>query len=127
MKDLITHVKDTAAFVAEVDKVFPDRILKDEQGNILGVNFTDKTPSVKKGLETLAIMRMNDADLAELKQLTTIDILSEIALGGDLLKGMTKANRAIYDSVYEQSPQTITMEDGSTYTYTPPALFGGFA
>ena len=127
-KDIITHVKDTTAFVAEVEQVFPERIIKDEQtGATIGVNFTDKTPSVKKGLETLAIMRMKDADLAELKQLTTINILSEVALGGDLLKGMNKANRAVYDSVYDQKPYTVTLEDGSTQTITPPAQFGGFA
>ena len=127
MKDLITHVKNTTQFVAEVGKVFPDRLIKDESGKITGVNFTNKTPSVKKGLETIAVMRMNDTDLAELKQLKTIAILSEVALGGDLLKGMNKANIAVYDSVYDQKPYTVTLEDGSTQTITPPAQFGGFA
>ena len=127
-KDIITHVKDTTAFVAEVEKIYPDRIIKDEQtGATIGVNFTDKTPSVKKGLETLAVMRMKDTDLAELKQLTTIGILSEVTLGGDLLKGMTAASRKVYDSVYDQTPYTVTLEDGSTHTVTPPAMFGGFA
>lgn len=127
MKDLITHVKNTTQFVVEVGRVFPSRIIKDESDKIIGVNFTDKTPSVKKGLETLAIMRISDADLVELKQITTIDILAETPIGGNLLKAMTLTSRSIYDSVYDQTPQTVTLEDGTTFTVTPTQLFGGFA
>jgi len=44
-----------------------------------------------------------------------------------LLKAMSKANRAVYDSIHDQTPQTITLPDGTTSTYTPPALIGAFA
>ena len=126
--DLITYVKDTAAFVAEVGQVFPERIIKDEQtGATIGVNFTDKTPSVKKGVSTVAVMRMKPDDLAELKQLTTIKILSEVPAGGDLLAAMTAANKKLYYSVYDNTPYTITLEDGTTQTITPPALHMSFA
>ena len=72
-KDIITHVKDTTAFVVEVEKIYPDRIIKDEQtGATIGVNFTDKAPSARKGTATVAVMRMKPSDLAELKLLTRI-------------------------------------------------------
>jgi len=72
-------------------------------------------------------VRCTVEEVALIKTLTNISVLAEAALGGDLLNAMTAANRAIYDSVHDQAPQTLTMEDGTTATYTPPELIGAFA
>ena len=126
--DLITYVKDTSAYVAEVEKTFPNRIIKDEKtGATIGVNFTDKAPSARKGTTTVAVMRMKPDDLAELKQLTAIKILAEVPAGDDLLAAMSAANKKLYYSVYDKTPYTVTLEDGTTQTITPPALHVSFA
>jgi len=126
--DLITHVKDSKAFLAEVVAKFPAYVIYNEATPpvAVSVNIT-KTPTVRKLSDTLAVVRVTAQELADIKSLTTITILSEVAMNGDLLKAMSKTNRAVYDSIHDQSPQTITLPDGTTYTYTPPALIGAFA
>ena len=125
--DCITYCPDTQALMAEVAKVAPDRIIKDEQGNPVGFAI-DKTPIIRNGNGTLSVVRVNDTDLAVLKKLTSIKILAEVPAGGDLLKAMTKADRAIYDNVYPRTPVDITDEQGSVVgQYIPPALIGAFA
>jgi len=128
MKDLITHTKDSKAFMAEVEAKFPEYVIYDESTPpiAVGVSIT-KTPTVRNATDTLAVVRVSASQLADIKALTTITILSEVAMNGDLLKAMSKANRAVYDSIHNQTPQTITLPDGTTYTYTPPALIGAFA
>jgi len=128
MKDLITHTKDSKKFMAEVEAKFPEYVIYDESTPpvAVGVSIT-KTPTVRNLTDTLAVVRVSASQLADIKALATIAILAEVAMDGDLLKAMSKANRAVYDSIHDQTPQTITMEDGSTYTYTPPALIGSFA
>jgi len=128
MKDLITHTKDSKKFMTEVEAKFPEYVIYDESTPpvAVGVSIT-KTPTVRNATDTLAVIRVSASQLADIKALTTITILAEVSMDGDLLKAMTKANRAVYDSIHDQTPQTITMEDGSTYTYTPPALIGSFA
>jgi len=128
MKDLITHTKDSKKFMAEVEAKFPEYVIYDESTPpvAVGVSIT-KTPTVRNLTDTLAVVRVSASQLADIKALATIAILAEVAMDGDLLKAMSKANRAVYDSIHDQTPQTITMEDGSTSTYTPPALIGSFA
>jgi len=128
MRDLITHTIDSKAFMAEVEAKFPAYVIYNEATPpiAVGVSIT-KTPTVRKLSDTLAVVRVSASQLADIKTLTTISILSEVAMNSDLLKAMSKANRTVYDSIHDQSPQTITLPDGTTYTYTPPALIGAFA
>jgi len=128
MIDLITHTTDSKAFMAEVAAKFPEYIIYDESTPpiAVGVRIT-KTPTVRKLSDTLAVVRVSASQLADIKTLATITILAEVPMNGDLLKAMSKANRAVYDSIHDQTPQTITLPDGTTYTYTPPALIGAFA
>lgn len=128
MRDLITHTIDSTAFMAEVAAKFPEHVIYDESTPpiAVGVSIT-KTPTVRSLMGTLAVVRVSASQLADIKTLTTITILAEVPMNGDLLKAMSKANRAVYDAVHDQSTQTITLPDGSTYTYTPPALIGAFA
>ena len=125
--DLITYCADTTALMAEVAKVAPARLIEDEQGNPVGFAI-DKTPTVRNGLETLSVVRVNDADLAVIQGLKSLKILAKVPAGGDLLKAMTKANKTIYDKVYPRTPVDVLDEQGSVIgQYTPPALIGGFA
>jgi len=126
MRDLITYSKDVTLLLAEVETKLPDYIIKDEQDKSIGFAIT-KTPTVRKGNETLSVVRCTADEVALIKTLTTMTILAEVAMGGDVLKAMTKAKRAVYNAVHNQTPQTITMDDGTTITYTPPALIGTFA
>jgi len=126
MRDLITYSKDVTLLLAEVEAKLPDYIIKDDQDKPIGFAIT-KTPTVRKGNETLSVVRCTVDEVVLIKTLTTMTILAEVAMGGDLLKAMTKAKRKLYNAVHDQTPQTITMEDGSTSTYTPPALIGSFA
>jgi len=126
MRDLITYSKNVTLLLAEVATKLPDYLIKDDQGNPTGFAVT-KTPTVRKGNETLSVVRCTVDEVALIKPLTTVTILSEVAMGGDLLKAMTTANRKLYDAVHDQTPQTITLPDGTTSTYTPPALIGAFA
>jgi len=126
--DLITHVKDSKAFMAEVVAKLPAYVIYNESTPpiAVSVNIT-KTPTKRKLSDTLAVVRVTAQELLDIKSLTTITILAEVPMNGDLLKAMSKANRAVYDAVHDQTPQTITLQDGTTYIYTPPALIGAFA
>ncbi|MDX8383268.1 MAG: hypothetical protein R8M45_04245 [Ghiorsea sp.] len=126
MFDLITYTKDSVALLAEVTTKFPERIIKDDNDVVIGIQLI-KTPTIRNGLETLAVVRVDAARLAEMKTLTTLKILAEVPMYGDLLAKMTVKNRAIYDRVHDQTPYDVTLEDGTIQTITPPELIGGFA
>jgi len=143
MFDLITHTTDSVAFLTEVHANFPDKVVMSENPDPadttfvpapVGVNIT-KTPTIRNATDTLSVVRCDAAELADIKTLTTIKILAEVPMGGDLLKIMTKANRTIYDGVHDQTPVAVLddkgkpMKDtnGKAVMYTPPSLIGAFA
>ncbi len=125
-RDLITYCEDTDALMAEVAETLPDRVLYDVYGGAVGFDVA-KTPTVWKGNKTLSVVRANESEVQLLKGLASISVLADVEAGGDLLAAMTTANRALYDSVHDQAPRTITLEDGSTETITPDELIGRFA
>jgi len=127
--DLITYCPDTTALMDEVAQVAPDRIIKDENDQPVGFSIT-KTPTVRKGNETLAVVRVNDADLALIESLTTLQILAKVPAGGDLLAALNAdpEARAIYDRVYPRTPVDVVDEAGNVIgAWTPPELVGVFA
>ena len=127
MFDVITYCSDTTALLAEVAAKFPDKVVKDSAGNALAWAIT-KTPTVRNGLETLSIVRVNSSELADIKNLATLKILAEVPADGNLLGAMTPADRAVYDSVYPRAPVDITDENGNIIgRQTPPELIGMFA
>jgi len=135
MRDLITYSKDVTLLLAEVESKLPDYVIKDEQDKPIGFAIT-KTPTVRKGNETLSVVRCTTAEVKLLASLTSITVLADIPAidglsleqhGAKLLAAMSKTGRATYDAVHDQSPQTITLPDGTTHTYTPPELIGAFA
>jgi len=107
--DLVTYCSDTVALLAEVAAKFPDKIVKDSANSPTSWLVT-KTPTVRNGLETLSVVRVNPAELADIKTLTSLKILAEAPAGGDLLGAMIPTDRAIYDGVRPNtSPELIGM------------------
>lgn len=126
MFDLITYCADTTALIAELQSKNSQQISTDSAGNITWK--ITKTPTVRKGLETLSVVRVDDAGLAEINHLTSLDILSIVNAGDDILAAMSPAKRTIYDSVYPRTPFDITDSNGViTGTRQPPELIGAFA
>lgn len=126
MRDIITYSPDVTKLLTEVETKLPEYIIKDNENNSVGFNVT-KTPTVRKGNETLAVLRCSSDDVKLLKTLTNIIVLVDVPAYDDLLSAMTPENRAIYDGVYSQTPYEITLQDGSKQTITPPELIGRFA
>jgi len=127
--DLITYCPDTAALMAEVEQVAPERIIRDEQGNAIGYSIT-KTPTVRAGAETLAVVRVDDAELALIQSLTSLQILAHVPAGGGLIAALRSDAKAsaIYDRVYPRTPVDIVDDTGAVIgQYTPPELIGAIA
>jgi len=121
--DIITYTPDSKLFLAEVEATFPDKVIFDESAIAVGVTIT-KTPTIRNGNATLAVVRCTSEELSMIKSLTTITILSE---GPDLLNSMSVDNRALYDSVHDCTPVIVLDENGVEMTITKPELIGGFA
>jgi len=104
--DLITYCSDTVALLAELEAKFPDKVVKDSAGNSAWA--VTKTPTVRNGVETLSIVRVNSAELADIKTLTSLKILAEVPVGGDLLSALLPPDRAAYDRIRPStSPELI--------------------
>jgi len=124
--DLITYCLDTVALLTELEAKFPDKVVKDSAGNSAWA--VTKTPTVRNGVETLSIVRVNSAELAEIKSLTSLKILAEVPAGGNLLGAMLPADKGIYNSVYPRTPIKIKDEKGVVIgERKPPELVGSFA
>ena len=127
MKDLITYCEDTQALLDEVTEKLPHRVVADEEtGAVVGFAIT-KTPTIRNGLKTLSVVRVDDEQLAELKSLLSVQILAEVEPYGDLLAAMSIPNRVLYDSVHDQTPYDVDDGEGNMITITPNELIGGFA
>ncbi len=121
MYDLITFCSDTAALVAELQVKLPNRVSIDEQGN--PIFLIDKTPTVRNGNETLALIRL---DQQELEELLLADLQNLTILGTYEQVFADPSKKSIYDRVYPRLPITVNTEDGEQ-TFVPPELFGVFA
>ena len=120
MIDIITHCEDTAALVTELQIKLPKYILVNDG---VPTFLVDKTPTVRNGTETLALIRLTDAKYnellsAELETLTLLGSFEEVFADA--------AKKEIYDRVYVQ---TITTNDpeGNPITIQLPERFGAFA
>jgi len=134
MRDIITYSPDVTKLLPEVVATLPDYVIKDENAKPVGFAVT-KTPTVRKGNETLSVVRCTAAEVKLLKKLKSITVLADVPMGGDLLKAMSKTGRAKYDAVYNQNPKPVLDDkgkplldnNGKPVMYTPPALIGTFA
>lgn len=121
MIDIITHTTDTAALVAELQEKLPAYIRFDADGN--PTFLVDKTPTVRNGDETLALLRLPEDKYSEL---VSADLQNLTILGSfeDVFADPEKTE--IYDRVYVQTFETTDME-GNPITVTRPRMFGAFA
>lgn len=122
MNDYITYCADTTALIAELQTVAPTLVSTNPDTGEVSFN-VPKTPTVRNGNETLALVRDMDGSLLALSaQLTTLTVLGTYdEVFAD------PAKRDIYDRVYDQTPISFTDEDGTQHTFTPPEKFGVFA
>jgi hypothetical protein len=127
MRDLITHSPDVTSLLAEVAEKLPDYLINDDDGNPVGFAVT-KTPTVRKGNETLSIVRCTPDEVKLLASLKNITVLADVPAYGDLLAAMSKTGRAIYDRIHDQTPVDVLDEAGNAIgQHTPPELIGAFA
>jgi len=119
--DIITYCPDTAALIAELQAVAPSFLCIDEE---LGSTFflVSKTPTVRNGNETMALVRDLNGGLIKtakkLKHLTVLGTYDEVFAD--------PAKREIYNRVYDQTPVVYLDPDGIEHTHTPPRKFGVF-
>lgn len=108
MIDLITYCADTTQLQSELESLGFEALP------------LPKTPSVRNGSETLALVRVNDlAELAPFTCLTVLGTYEEVFADPD--------KRAIYDRIYPRTPVVWTDEAGQRQEYVPPEQFGVFA
>lgn len=129
MIDVITYCSNTAALVAAVRSRWPDRLDESDPEN---PRFNlDKTPTVRNGAETLAVVRCMDGQpghpgtLAALQELESAGVLTVLGTWDEVQAD--PARKALYDSVYPRTPVTWTDENGDAHTLTPPEEFGRIA
>ena len=120
MTDIILFCPDTAALVAELREKFPHRLDEGEPENPRFI--VDKTPTVRRGAETLALVRADGDLVASLESLASLTVLGTYE---DIEADPDK--RAIYDRVYPRTPIVWTDDGGIEHTQTPPEKIGVFA
>ena len=117
--DVITYCQNTAALVAELLEKAPHLISTE---NDVPVFLVDKTPVVRRGNETMSLIRDLDGSLMAmadgLTHLTVLGTYDEVFADPD--------KRVIYDRVYDQAPMVFADTDGIERTHTPPEKFGVF-
>ncbi len=122
MIDYITYCTDSAALVVELAEKAPHLLHIDEETGEAQF-LVDKTPTVRDGMNTLSLIRDLDGSLLE-----TADRLDNLTVLGTYEEVFADpAKRAIYDSVYDQTPIPYTDEEGVEHIYTPPEKFGVMA
>ena len=117
--DIITYCDDTEALINELKIKFPLFInTKDDDNPVFCI---DKTPTVRNGNETLALIRIDESlyeDLASLESLRVLGTYDEVFADPD--------KKAIYDQVYVRE-YTYLNENGDEQTGMKPEKFGVFA
>lgn len=117
--DVVTYCPDTEALLVEVAEKFPELLFQNEDGT--SSFLITKTPTVRKGKETLSLVRVDNLDV--LNQLNTLQVLGDYnTVFAD------KAKKKIYNKIYPiPSPVTYTDSQGNEQTYTPDPRFGVFS
>jgi len=118
--DVITYCSNTSLLIAELQEIMPSLIHVDESGHVFFL--VSKTPTVRNGNETMALVRDLDGSLVEMAEglthLTVLGTYEEVF--ADPAKCVT------YDRVYDQTPVIYIDEEGIERTHTPPRMFGVF-
>jgi len=113
--DLVTYCSDTEALLAEVKEKIPNR---EDTGRFI----IEKSPTIRKDNETLALIRVNANELALLNQLENLTILGTF---GEIFSNPDK--KAIYDRVYPPRELTYIDDEGEEQTRIEDRRFAVFA
>lgn len=109
--ETITYCKDTKALIAELKEKYPEMVYDDQFG-------IDKTPVVRMGAETMALVMIDEDILNDLDSLENLGSFEEVF--------DDKEKKVIYDRIYPRE-YTYIDEDGKEQTGMKPERFGGFA
>jgi len=125
MDDLVIYCADTTALVAAVRATWPERLDDADPDNPRFL--LDKSPTVRKGAETLALVRCRPDEpevRAGLETLAAAGVITIVGTWEDI--HADPARQALVGQVYDRTPYTITDENGDDHTVTPPAEFARF-
>ena len=125
-RDLLIFCPDTTVLINKVRELYPDRLYEGEEGFSVDPMFLiDKTPTVRNGDETIALVRVH-GDLQEtLDALETEGVIQILGTWGEVKDDTDK--KEIYDRVYPRLSVTYTDEEGNEHTHIPPEEIGRFA
>lgn len=119
---VITHVADTVAFIAELEALAPSYVITNEETGKKSWTI-QHTPLVRNENGSLAMSIASDEELAFIGSMTTIKSLGTYE---DILANPDSL--ALYKSVYDyETPLTYTDENGAMYHYDRPFKIGEFA
>ncbi len=94
--DVVTYCKDTELLTLEIEEKFPKRLNKENPNSPKFI--IQKSPVVRNGSETLALVRANVKSLAILNQLEHLQVLGTYA---DIFSNADKLE--IYNRIFPQS------------------------
>jgi len=123
MKKILTYVKDTNTLVQEVAEKYPEYIVKDEDGNIQGINLVHTPLQKNKDGHTLAYSMVDDKTFEVINSLDSVENLGDY----DEMEA-DEDKRAKYLSVYDyETPIIYIDDDGIEKEYYRPKKLGVFA
>jgi len=125
MDDLVIYCPNTTALVAAVRAHWPERLDDADPDNPRFL--LDKSPTVRKGAATLALVRCRPDEpqvRAGLEDLAAAGVISIVGTWEEI--HADPAREALVEQVYDRTPCTITGESGDAQTITPPAEFARF-
>ena len=130
LNDHITSVKDTPVFrnalIAEYDKG-SRYVVKSGEDYLLT---SAKTAIIYKGIESVAIARIDDAELAWFESLPQASIIGkakdQYIRSFDDVEWLVNGEQAYYNC-YDRTPTSHTDENGDTIETIPPELHGTLA
>ncbi len=129
MKDVIVYCSDTSVFIDALREYYPERLSEEDVEN--PVFIANKTPIIRRGSETLSLVRCRGGDrgepdtLAVLEGLETLGVIQILGTWEEVKDDPDK--REIYDRMYPRTPVTYEDDEGVEYTQTPPEEIGRFA
>ena len=126
--DIITHIPDLDAFRAECLALAEDG---NPFFNYNGETITYKVAKIPVRYNTdftqsVCLIRLVTQE--EQDQFNALDTVNRIGICENKAYIFdSEEDENIYNTVYDQTPVTITDEDGNEHTHTPPQMIGVFA
>lgn len=124
--DAILHISNLPALAAAIAAVDPSKV--SPEGTISGFA---STPATMRGSAALVYVRMTPDEAAQWRGTPLVTILAEAPYVGPetadavyAALSASPASMALYDAVYPRDPVEWSDENGETFSFTPPFMFG---